>query len=136
MVIDKNGKIIYTRAKIGSESIEKLVQPLHFKLADYNAGYILCMKILKGVRDFKTDEQLDIIFHPIGVGMFSEKQLDEWIEAAQKLAIKTKCKVIGTSHADGSYRNCEVTIPIDYMINREGKERYYSFQRIIPNLKL
>ncbi|ATD31583.1 carbon-nitrogen hydrolase family protein [Macrococcoides bohemicum] len=134
VVIDKGGNIIYSRDKTGSLPNEKLVQPLHFELGDYNAGYILCMEILKGVRDFKTDEQLDVIFHPIGVGMFSEEQLNEWIEAAQKLAIKTKCKVIGTSHADGSYRNCGVSIPIAYMIDQYGKVLLLSKNDIEPKV--
>ncbi|TDL38290.1 hypothetical protein EVU91_05110 [Macrococcoides bohemicum] len=134
VVIDEFGKVVYSRDKTGSSPIEKLVHPLHFKLGKYNVGYILCMEILKGYRDFNTDIQLDIIFHPIGVGMFSEEQLEEWLEAAKKLAIKTKCKVIGTSHADGSYRNCGVSIPIAYMIDEYGKVLFLSKNNTKSNI--
>lgn len=68
---------------------------------------------------------MDLVFHPIGVGMFSEEQLSEWLAEAKKIAIKNQVYVIGTSHADGSYKNCGVSIPIAYGIDPKGKEIFF-----------
>lgn len=34
--------------------------------------------------------------------------------------------IIGTSHADGSYRNCGVSLPISYFIDSDGEAIYIS----------
>lgn len=66
--------------------------------------------------------------------VLSEEKLEEWLEAAKKLAIKAKCKVIGTSHADGSYRNCGVSIPIAYVIDEYGKVLFLSKNNTKSNI--
>jgi len=52
--------------------------------------------------------------------MFSEEQYEEWTDEARKIAIREKAMVIGTSHADGSYRNCGFSIPIAYCFDQNG----------------
>ena len=90
-------------------------------------GYLLCMEILKGVRDLKKVEpKIDFITHPIGVGMFSDEQFEEWINEAKNIAKTYNTIIIGTSHADGSYRNCGVSIPISYCIDSSGEPIFIS----------
>lgn len=85
------------------------------------------MEILKGMRDLKNVvETISFIAHPIGVGMFSDEQFDLWINEAKKIAKTYKTMIMGTSHADGSYRNCGVSIPISYCIDTTGKPIYIS----------
>ncbi|MCP1185685.1 hypothetical protein [Paenibacillus sp. 1781tsa1] len=64
---------------------------------------------------------VDIVMHSIGVGMFSEEQYSEWVEEACKIALQHQCIVMGTSHADGSYRDSEISIPITYCITPDGE---------------
>jgi hypothetical protein len=64
--------------------------------------------------------------HPIGVGMFSEDQFDEWVNEARKIARHYNSIVIGTSHADGSFRDSDISIPIAYCIDDEGKDVFIS----------
>lgn len=90
-------------------------------------GYLLCMEILKGRRDLeKVKEHMDFIVHPIGVGMFCDEQFELWISEAQKIAKAYNTMIIGTSHADGSYRNCGVSLPISYFIDSNGEAIYIS----------
>ncbi|GAA0291926.1 hypothetical protein GGQ92_002960 [Gracilibacillus halotolerans] len=79
------------------------------------------MEILKGVEGFTSELPIDFIAHPIGTGMFSEDQFNEWLEYARRVAIKHQCYILGTSHADGSYKNCGISIPIAYCIDKNGK---------------
>lgn len=79
-----------------------------------------------GVEGLKTHEHLSIIFNPIGVGMFSEEQFTEWPEEARKIAVERKAMIIGTSHADGSYRNCGTSIPIAYCFDEKGEDVFIS----------
>lgn len=69
---------------------------------------------------------IDIIVHPIGVGMFSEEQFDEWINEAKKIAVAYKSMIIGTSHADGSFRGSDVSIPIAYCFDKNGDAIFVS----------
>ncbi len=71
-------------------------------------------------------EDVDIIFNPIGTGMFSDEQFTEWSERARNLAIENSCFVIGVSHADGSYKNCGISIPIAYVYDKRGEAIYLS----------
>ena len=64
---------------------------------------------------------MDVIVHLIGVGMFSEEQFQEWIDAAQKIAVKHRAMIIGTSHADGTFRDSDISIPIAYCFNSRGE---------------
>ncbi|CAM5604033.1 MULTISPECIES: hypothetical protein [Niallia] len=54
--------------------------------------------------------------------MFSEKQYEEWTCEARKIAMKENAIVVGTSHADGSYRNGGFSIPIAYCFDQEGND--------------
>ncbi|MNN69429.1 hypothetical protein D3C81_1852170 [compost metagenome] len=90
-------------------------------------GYLLCVEILQGLSGLEGQaEALDFIAHPIGVGMFSDEQFALWTEEAARIAVKYNCPIIGTSHADGSYRNCGVSIPISYCIDSAGQPLYIS----------
>src|SRR5690606_13587681 len=86
-------------------------------------GHILCDElIVQGIKVEKgnLDKDIDLIIHPIGVGMFSKAQFEEWITEAKKIAIEHKTMVIGTSHADGSYRNSSISISLAYCFNPTG----------------
>ncbi|WP_233713609.1 hypothetical protein [Lederbergia citri] len=86
-------------------------------------GHILCDElIVQGIKVEKEsiDREIDLIIHPIGVGMFSKGQFEEWITEAKKIAIEHNTMIIGTSHADGSYRNSNISIPIAYCFNQDG----------------
>ncbi len=84
---------------------------------------MLCCEIFLDNIDFSD---VEMIFNPIGTGMFSNEQFIEWSNRARDLAIKNDCFIIGASHADGSYRNCGISIPIAFVFDREGKEIYLS----------
>lgn len=127
VIIDNNGEMILERAKTEADFNVELVEPLSVGLNGKVIGYILCMEILKGTRDLKkVNEKISFITHPIGVGMFSDEQFDEWINEAKKIAKTYKTMVIGTSHADGSYRNCGVSLPISYCIDCNGEPIFIS----------
>ncbi|ARC86665.1 hypothetical protein U732_2792 [Clostridium argentinense CDC 2741] len=127
IVINNCGEKILERAKTPPNEDVELYAPL---VVDYNKttiGYLLCMEILKGVRDLKNvNKKIDFIAHPIGVGMFSDEQFDQWINEAKNIAQIYKTMIIGTSHADGSYRNCGISIPISYCIDDNGEAIYIS----------
>lgn len=127
VIIDNNGEMILERAKTEADFNVELVKPLSVRLNGKVIGYILCMEILKGTRDLKkVNEKINFIAHPIGVGMFSDEQFDEWINEATKIAKTYETMVIGTSHADGSYRNCGVSLPISYCIDCNGEPIFIS----------
>lgn len=127
VIIGSNGERIYERQKTSPEEAEKLNMPLSVNYHGITIGYVLCMEILKGVRDIKNaGTKMDFIAHPIGVGMFSEEQFQLWIGEAEKIAATYETIIFGTSHADGSYRNCGVSIPISYCISRDGVPLYIS----------
>ncbi|MGN7312731.1 hypothetical protein ACTHQ4_16700 [Alkalicoccobacillus gibsonii] len=118
LIIDNKGRILLDRRK--TRTNEQLVEPFHISLGEMKIGYILCMEILKGYEqlDQYIDLKLDIIFHPIGTGMFSEAQFTEWIREATRISEKYDTTVIGTSHADGSFQNCGISIPISYVVKK------------------
>ncbi|WP_440110996.1 hypothetical protein [Paenibacillus sp. QZ-Y1] len=113
IIINKNGtsileKATYTFAEVVEEQ-------------DWVISTLLCDElVLQGFRN-ENKGSVDIIFHSIGVGMFSEEQYTEWLEAARQIAIQNQCIVMGTSHADGSYRGSDMSIPIAYCINPDGE---------------
>lgn len=121
IVINQYGELIYNRLKTKNENCVVLNSPLYFKNPHnaQNTGFLLCMEILKGRRDL-PETDYSFIAHPIGVGMFSEEQFELWLAEAKKIAKKFKTIVIGTSHADGSYKNCGISIPIAYCIDSFG----------------
>ena len=111
LMIHPSGDIILERAK--SPMDEQLYRPSVAEADSLRIGYLLCVELLQGYIGLEGQaESLDFIAHPIGVGMFSEEQFTLWIEEATRIAIKYNTMIIGTSHADGSYRNCGISIPI------------------------
>ncbi|WDV44349.1 hypothetical protein PV797_12515 [Clostridiaceae bacterium M8S5] len=127
VIINNNGEKILERDKTPKEDEAILIPPLVIDSNGLKIGYILCMEILKGERDLANiTDKIDLIFHPIGVGMFSDAQYELWINLAKKIAKRYSTMVIGTSHADGSYRNCGVSIPISYCIDENGECIYIS----------
>jgi hypothetical protein len=74
----------------------------------------------------KAGANFNFIAHPIGVGMFSDEQFEQWINEAKNIAMTYNTIIFGTSHADGSYRNCGTSIPISYFINSNGEPLYIS----------
>ncbi|MEK3917882.1 hypothetical protein [Paenibacillus sp. FSL H7-0331] len=81
--------------------------------------------VKQGVKNEDTPA-INLIVHPIGVGMFSEEQFDEWINEAKKIAVAYKPMIIGTSHADGSFRGSDVSIPIAYCFDKNGDAIFVS----------
>ncbi len=127
VIINNHGEKILERAKTPPDENEKLYNPLVVSYNKINIGYLLCMEILKGVRDLqRVNENINFIAHPIGVGMFSDEQFELWIGEAKNIAKTYKTIVVGTSHADGSYKNCGISIPISYCIDSNGEEIFIS----------
>jgi len=127
VIISNTGEKILERAKTLPDENEELNAPLYANCGDINIGYLLCMEILKGMRDLKkVGVNIDFIAHPIGVGMYSDEQFEQWVNEAQKIAKTYKAIIAGTSHADGSYKNCGISIPISYCIDSDGEPIYIS----------
>lgn len=127
VIISNTGEKILERGKTIPDEETELSMPLYVDYNGINIGYLLCMEILKGMRDLKNiDKDFNFIAHPIGVGMFSDEQFDKWVNEAKNIAKTYKTIVIGASHADGSYRNCGISIPISYCINSDGEPVYIS----------
>lgn len=127
VIISDTGDKILERLKTLPDKDVKLNTPLFINYNGINIGYLLCMEILKGMRDLKNKAvNINLIAHPIGVGMFSDEQFEEWINEAKIIAKTYNTIIIGTSHADGSYRNCGISIPISYCINSDGEPIYIS----------
>lgn len=125
LIINSLGKKVLDRAKTPEN--EALYSPSVIYNDGLRIGYLLCREILKGLDGLKSiDGKFDFIVHPIGVGMFSEEQFEEWVSVAKNIAITYKTTIIGTSHADGSYRNCGVSIPISYCIDASGEVVFLS----------
>lgn len=127
VIINNQGEIIYERAKTLPDEKVELNLPLAVNYKGISIGYVLCMEILKGVRDLKNVKtKINFIAHPIGVGMFSDEQFELWIDEAKNIAKTYNTIILGTSHADGSYRNCGISIPISYCIDSDGEAIYIS----------
>ncbi|NDI35780.1 hypothetical protein [Chengkuizengella sediminis] len=119
-IINSLGELVLERAKTPED--EKLYTPSNIEENGVNLGYLLCVEIFKGLEGLVKHDDIDIIFNPIGVGMFSEAQFEEWTNEARKIAIDQRAMIIGASHADGSYRNCGFSIPISYCFDKNGQE--------------
>lgn len=118
IIIDRSGEVVLDRIKY-SQTTFKSVEGLKI-------GHILCDELVKqGVKNEETCG-IDVIVHPIGVGMFSEEQFDEWINEAKKIAVTYKAMIIGASHADGSFRDSDVSIPISYCFDQNGNTIFIS----------
>ncbi|WP_211748578.1 hypothetical protein [Paenibacillus sp. Marseille-Q4541] len=113
IIIGNDGQILLDRPKY---TAKQTVQ-----VKGYHLGVILCDELVLQGMDGVRSEDIDILFHPIGVGMFSHEQYDEWVHLACQIAKELQCVVVGTSHADGSYKDNPVSIPITYLINASGE---------------
>ncbi|WP_137791605.1 hypothetical protein [Bacillus sp. E(2018)] len=120
LIINHEGEIILEREKTPEN--DELYSPSIVKDNESMYGYLLCREVFLGLRGLKNEKTLDFIFNPIGVGMFSEEQYTEWSEEAKRISIQQKAWVLGTSHADGSYRNCGFSIPIAYCFDETGRD--------------
>lgn len=118
IIINRYGEIVLDRAKYDSSPV--------VQIDDKNIGFILCDELVLQGLEKTQGENIDLIIHPIGVGMFSDDQFEEWIEAAKEIAIQSKSMIIGTSHADGTFRDCDISIPIAYCIDHYGQEKFIS----------
>ncbi len=113
VIIYGSGGIVLDRAKYDDPKV--------IEMGRLKIGSLLCDElILQGLST--VSEKLDLIVHPIGVGMFSEGQFEEWMNLAKKNAREHQAIMLGTSHANGSYKNCGTSIPIAYGVNRYGEE--------------
>jgi len=132
LVIDKFGEVILERAKTPMDG--HLLRPSSVESNGINIGYLLCVELLQGFEGFSDlgIRGTDFVVHPIGVGMFSEEQFDEWINEAKRIAVEYKTKIFGASHADGSYRNCGKSIPIAYCIGSDGEDIFISKDDVRP----
>ncbi len=111
IIIDASGSTLLDRAKYS---------PYEFvEASGLTIGLILCVELVLQALD-ESFQDVNLIVHPIGVGMFSEEQFEEWVIAAKKIAVVHKTMIIGTSHADGSFRDSDVSIPIAYCIDSSG----------------
>ncbi|UQZ32723.1 hypothetical protein C2I18_03615 [Paenibacillus sp. PK3_47] len=118
IIIDRSGNVILDRVKY-SDTVFQTVEGL-------KTGHIICDELVKqGIRSEDTSG-IGLVVHAIGVGMFSEEQFGEWINEARKIAAAHKTMIIGTSHADGSYRGSEVSIPITYCFDENGDTLFVS----------
>ncbi|MGN7414312.1 hypothetical protein [Paenibacillus sp. SAF-068] len=113
IIINKVGDIVLEKAKYTpAEVVEE---------HGWTISTLLCDElVLQGFRNEKI-KSVDMIMHSIGVGMFSEEQYSEWVEEARQIALQHQCIVMGTSHADGSYRDSEISISIAYCIAPDGE---------------
>ncbi|WP_174715309.1 hypothetical protein [Paenibacillus sp. DCT19] len=112
IIIDQQGQIVMEKAKYTSALV--------VTQQDVVISTLLCDEIV--LQGFQyNDEGVDLLLHSIGVGMFSEEQYTEWLEEARRIAIRNQCMVMGTSHADGSYRDSGISIPIAYCISPDGE---------------
>ncbi|MFC7371873.1 hypothetical protein ACFQPF_09300 [Fictibacillus iocasae] len=119
LIINNNGKVILDRAK--TPEIKTLYTPSTTQDNGIQYGYLLCREVFLGLEGLKNENSINIIFNPIGVGMFSEEQYSDWSGEAKQISIQQKSIVIGTSHADGSYRNCGFSIPIAFCFDETGE---------------
>jgi len=127
-IVNADGEVILDRAKTPED--DNLYMPARAIDQQKNMGYLLCREVFQGEEGLPTEVQYDIIFNPIGVGMFSEEQFVEWTSEARKIAKSRKALVIGASHADGSYRNCGFSIPIAYCFDENGQDLLVSHNDI------
>ncbi|GGH81374.1 putative amidohydrolase [Pullulanibacillus pueri] len=119
-IVNRAGELILERAKTPEK--ERLYSPSKVVDRDVKIAYLLCREVFLGLEGLDQAQSVDLIFNPIGVGMFSEEQFSDWTNEAKQIAITQKALVIGVSHADGSYRNCGYSIPIAYCFDEKGEE--------------
>ncbi|MFC5529971.1 hypothetical protein [Cohnella yongneupensis] len=118
IIISREGELLLDRAKYDKSTLVEVDSLV--------IGMMLCDEIVIQGMSGLEPTKIDLIVHPIGVGMFSEEQFDEWTSEARKYAIEYKTMVIGTSHADGSFGDSDISIPIAYCIDKDGKDIFIS----------
>lgn len=118
-IIDATGTILLNRAK--TPEAGPLYTPSTANDGSFRYGYVLCREIFLGNDGLREESGLDLIFNPIGVGMFSEEQYVEWSGEARIISQAQQALMIGTSHADGSYRNCGFSIPLAFIYDETGE---------------
>lgn len=112
ILINREGAVMIDRPKYS--------ETLFARQDELVIGHILCDElVIQGIKS-NHHVQVDVLVHPIGVGMFSDEQFEEWIDAAKKLAVAHSAFVVGTSHADGTFRYSSTSIPIAYGISPSG----------------
>lgn len=119
LIIDKRGETLLDRAK--TPEAMPLFMPSTVDDDGHRYGYVLCREIFMGLEGLKSELDIQLIFNPIGVGMFSEEQYADWSGEAKQIAVQQRSIILGTSHADGSYRNCGFSIPIAYCFDETGE---------------
>ncbi|MDQ0225972.1 hypothetical protein [Metabacillus niabensis] len=118
IVINRKGQVTLDRIKYSKTTF---VNEEGLKI-----GQILCDELIVQGMNSQEASDIDLIVHPIGVGMFSIEQFEEWVTEATNIAMTYHTMVIGTSHADGSFGNTGVSIPIAYCIDRDGSAIFIS----------
>jgi len=119
LIINKRGETLLDRAK--TPETMPLFMPSTIEDDGRRYGYVLCREIFMGLDGLKSEEPIQIIFNPIGVGMFSDEQYTDWSGEAKQIAMQQRSIILGTSHADGSYRNCGFSIPMAYCFDKTGE---------------
>lgn len=113
IIINRLGEVVLDRAKYDS-----------FKVVEegkWRIGHLLCDElVLQGLGEI-SELNIDFVAHPIGVGMFSDQQFNEWITEAITIAKRHMTMVIGTSHADGCFKDSDISIPIAYCVDLNGE---------------
>ncbi|MCG7383323.1 hypothetical protein [Paenibacillus sp. ACRRY] len=112
IIMNKAGDIVLEKAKYTpATTVEE---------AGWLISTLLCDELVRQGFRKEFDGQVHLIMHSIGVGMFSEEQYTEWLEEARQIAIAEQCVIMGTSHADGAYRDSDISIPIAYCVAPNG----------------
>lgn len=112
IIMNKAGDIVLEKAKYTpATTVEE---------AGWVISTLLCDELVRQGFRKEFDGQVHLIMHSIGVGMFSEEQYTEWLEEARQIAIAEQCVIMGTSHADGAYRDSDISIPIAYCVAPNG----------------
>ena len=121
-VIDARGRVIYTRDKSSLDG--PLVRNWTTHLYGTRIGFLLCGEIFLNWNDGR--ESADVIFNPIGSGMFSHEQYDEWVERAKTTARFFTATVCGCTHADKFFRDSALAISISFVIGPDGQTLHLS----------
>ena len=121
-VIDASGSVVYTRDKSSLDG--PLTRNWTTRLFGTRIGFLLCGAIFLDWSDGR--EPANVIFNPIGSGMFSHEQFDEWVERAKKTAKFFSATVCGCCHADKHFRDSVLAISISFVIGPDGQTLHLS----------
>ncbi len=81
-------------------------------------GMLLCREVFCAPAALRG---ANVVVNPIGVGMFSEDQFTTWTERAHAVALSCAAPVVGTSHADGRYKDAAVSLPLAFAFAGDGR---------------